>query len=46
MTKVPKSIQTFIFLAMFAILFLGTIYLLNKVVKKPVKKDKKKKKQQ
>ena len=46
MTKVPKSVQTFIFLAMFAILFLGTIYLLNKVVKKPVKKDKKKKKQQ
>ena len=46
MTKIPKSIQTFIFLAMFAILFLGTIFLLNKVVKKPVKKDKKKKKSQ
>ena len=46
MTKVPKSVQTFLFLTMFAILFIGTIFLLNKVVKKPVKKDKKKKKSQ
>jgi hypothetical protein len=45
-TKVPKNIQTILFIAIFSALFLGTIYMLNQVVKKPVKKDKKKKKSQ
>jgi hypothetical protein len=45
-TKIPKKIQTLLFIGMFSALFLGTIFMLNKVVKKPVKKDKKKKKSQ
>ena len=45
-TKIPKKFQTILFIGMFSALFLGTIFMLNKVVKKHVKKDKKKKKSQ